>query len=374
MTIKTRLDAVIDRAIEEKRIVGTVVMVAHEGETIYARAAGMADREAGVPAAMDTIFRLASVTKPIVAATALALVDEEALNLEAPVTEYLPWFTPALPDGSRPEITIRQLFTHTAGLAYGGPEFERLGVNGGLRDSDRRLEDNLRLLAQVPLAYAPGTRWQYSMAIDVLGAVIESIEGTRLGEAVRKYVTGPLGMHDTAFSVVDPARLATAYADGRPEPVPMGDAHFVKSLKGEGGTTFWPKRIFNPKAFHSGGAGMAGTAPDFLKFLETLRRGGDPILQPETVNLGAANQIGDLPRDPGMGFGLFGAVVVDAAATGASWANGTYEWGGVYGNRWFIDPANGISVVEFSNTALEGVDGPFSTDIRDAVYPPVEES
>lgn len=377
MTMKSRLDAVMDDAIARRTIVGAVVMVAREGETIYRRAAGLADREAGTPVEFDTIFRLASVTKPIVAATTLVMVEKGLLSLDQPVTDFLPWFTPKAPDGTRPTITIKHLLTHTAGLVYGGAEFDALGVDGGLTNTDRSLQDNLKLLAEVPLLSAPGTRWEYSKGIDVVGGVIEAIEGTSLGAAVRRYVTGPLGMHDTDFRVTDRSRLATAYADAVPEPERMHDLHFVPARDGNGGTMFSPDRIFNPKAFHSGGAGMAGTAPDLLGFLEVLRRGGDPILTPEMVNAGMSNQIGDIPRGPddaGQRFGYFGAVVTDPVMAGVRHAAGTANWGGIYGNHWFIDPANGISVVMLSNTAIEGCNGPYRDRIRDAVYPVVDET
>jgi CubicO group peptidase (beta-lactamase class C family) len=375
MSMQSRVDAVIDTAIAERRIVGAVVMVAHDGKHAYTRAAGFADREAGTPMAFDTIFRLASFTKPLVAAATLALLDKGLLALEDPVTEYLPWFTPALADGSRPEITISQLMTHTAGLETDPAKLEAHGVPGGLDDSEMTLEDYLHRLAEVPLAWAPGTHWAYSKGIDVMGGVIAAIEGRSLGEAVHKYVTGPLGMRDTSFLVTDPKRLAVPYGDAEPEPVRMGDRHRVPARDGNGqGTVFMPARNLNPRVFHAGGSGMSGSAPDFLKFLEALRRGGDPILKPELVNLGASNQIGAIAMDgrPGFGFGLFGAVVLDPKATGGKWGRGTYEWGGVYGHRWFVDPAAGISVVSLTNTAVEGVNGPFPSEIRDALYPAVD--
>lgn len=370
--LRGRIERAVDTAIADNTIVGTVVMVAHRGKTVYARAAGLADREAGVGVRLDTIFRYASVTKPLVAATTLAMIEKGLLELDQPVTDFLPWFAPKLADGTRPVITIRHLLTHTAGIVYGGPEFERLGVNGGLLNSDISLEDNLKLLAGVPLLDVPGAAWVYSKSIDVVGGVLGAIVGGTLGDAVKTYVTGPLGMADTSFLVTERSRLAVAYGDAVPEPLRMGEPHFVPARKGGDGRLFSPARILNPKAFHSGGAGMAGTAPDLLKFLETLRQGGAPILSRASVAAGFSNQIGAAPRGPndaGTRFGFFGAIITDPALAHSPCAPGTIRWGGVYGNSWFIDPANELSVVALTNTALEGCDGAFPDAIRDAVYP-----
>jgi CubicO group peptidase (beta-lactamase class C family) len=150
----------------------------------------------------------------------------------------------------------------------------------------------------------------------------------------------------------------------------MQDPHTVTRADGTR-TTFSPGRIFNPRAFQSGGAGMAGTAGDFLTFLEALRNRGDTILHPDTVVQATQNQIDDLPREPkdaGQRFGYLGAVIVDPEAADRPQAPGSYRWGGVYGHDWFVDPANGISVVIMTNTAFEGGNGRFPKDVARAIY------
>ena len=365
-----RLDAVIDRAVTEGRVVGCVVIAVRDGVEIYRRAAGAADREAGTPVREDTIFRLASVTKPIIAATALALVNKGRLSLDAPVTKYLPWFTPKLDSGDVPVIRIHHLLTHTSGIAYGGPAFLREQVAGGIANDDLALEEVIRRLARTPLVFAPGTAWLYSMAIDVLGCVIASIENCSLGEAVARHVTGPLGMVDTAFHATDPARLATPYGDHPGGAERMRDPHTMPDLWG-GETTFAPSRIFNDKAFQSGGGGMAGTAPDFMNLLVALLDGGKPILTREIAATAFANQIGDVTRlnEPGEGFSYFGALLTDPDSAGSPASRGTVRWGGIYGNHWFADPLAKLALVAFTNTAFEGSDGPFRNEIRDALYP-----
>ena len=364
-----RLDAVIDRALAENRIVGTVVIVLKDGEEIYRRAAGMADREAGTPVREDTIFRLASVTKPLVAATALALVDWEALDLNAPVTDYLPWFTPRFADGRQPVITIDHLLTHTTGLSIDPAEYKAANVVDSLANVSIPLEENMKRLAAVPLGAAPGTRWFYSMATDVLGAVIAAASGTTLAEAVAHYVTEPLGMPDTVFSLANSDRLATAYGDGPNGAERMAAEQPVPNRVGQI-TVFWPERILNPDAFQSGSGGMAGTATDFARFIKALMNNGDPILSPAMTLTGLTNRIGEIPRAgaPGEGFSYFGAIVRNPKASGSPVSPGTNHWGGIYGHNWLIDPVENLGLVSFSNTGFEGCNGDFRNEIRDALY------
>lgn len=370
--MKARIDAVIEEAISVGKIVGTVVIVAKDGETVYSRAAGYADREMGKPAETATIFRLASVSKPLIAAAALALADKGRLALGDLVRDHLPYFQPRQPDGKIADITIHHLLTHTAGLIYGAdPKTtppERM-FNAGLSDTDLDFQENFSRLSTFPLLAAPGTLWSYSIAIDVLGAVIARIESCSLHEAVRHHVTEPLGMSDTGFFVSDPQRLAAPYADASPAAVRMTDCHLVPDSDGNL-LTFAPTRLFNPKAFQSGGAGMVGTAPDLISFLETIRQGGAPILKPETANAALLNQIGDIPRPdkPGEGFSFLGAVIQDPVLSESPMSKGSVTWGGVYGHSWFIDPAKGISAAIMSNTAVEGCLGDYPQNIARAIH------
>lgn len=371
-----RLDAAIDKAVAERRIVGTVVLVARDGALVYRRAAGLSDREAGVPMREDTIFRLASVSKPLVSAAVMTLVEEGRLRLDEPVTDFLPDFRPQLADGRAPAITIGQLLSHAAGLSYGffEPEdsrYKTLAVSDGLDIvPGLTLEANLQRLARTTLAFPPGTGWRYSLSIDVLGAVIEKATGQTLAEAVAKRVTGPLGLKDTGFAVTDPARLGAAYADGRPAPTRMTDNELVPFAGNA--VRFAPGRALDPGAYPSGGAGMVGTADDVLRFLEAIRTGGGPILKPETVKTMMADKVGAQAQTqgPGWGFGFGWAVLDDPAPTKTPQAAGTIQWGGAYGHSWFVDPANRLTVVGLTNTAFEGMSGAYTIEIRDAVYGP----
>jgi CubicO group peptidase (beta-lactamase class C family) len=368
MSLERRLDTVARTAIAEKRIVGAVILVRRHGEPVYGKAHGLADREAGRAMAVDAIFRLSSLTKPIVAATVLALADDGKLKLDDPVTAHLPDFRPRLADGSEPVITIHHLLTHTSGLSSTSilSDAEKAaGVNRWRLGT----EEILARLAALPLLFAPGTGWSYGPSIDVLGAIAGRLAGGTPEDAIRRYVADPLGMADSRFSVTDAARLAAPYADGPNGAVRMGDPHTVPNLWG-GTTTFDPDRIFDAQAFQAGGGGMAGTAGDFMALLETLRTGGGGILRPETVERGLGNQTAQLAhaQSPGWQFSYFGAWLADPAAAASPAPRGTNRWGGIYGHNWFLDPANGLSVVSMSNTGLEGSDGAYRDAVRDAVY------
>jgi len=369
-----RLDRTIDQALADRRIVGTVITLMRAGEVAYRRAAGHADREAGREMRPDALFRLASLSKTILSAAAMVLVDRGVLTVSDPVRQWLPDFNPATRDGQRPVLTIHHLLTHTAGLSYGfyepddGP-YHRAGVSDGLDLSGLSLAEELRRISAAGLVEIPGTRWRYSIASDVLGAIVAKAAGEPLPDAVRRLVTGPLGMTDTGFVVADPARLAVPYADARPEPIRMGEPQLV-SFRGLGMLRFSPSRVFDPSQFPSGGTGMVGSADDLIRFLEGLRNGGQPILKPETVRRMTTNRIGALPVPglPGWGFGYGCTTLEDPAPAKTRQSVGSWAFTSAYGHSFFVDPARQITLVALTNTAIEGGFGAFVPAIRDAVY------
>jgi CubicO group peptidase (beta-lactamase class C family) len=378
-TLSGRVQDAIDRDLDEQRIVGAVVLIARDGNIVHQSANGFADRENGRPMREDTIFRYSSVTKPIVTTAAMALIERGKLNLDDPATKWLPEFRPRMPDGREPVITMQHLLTHTAGLNYtmiepvDGP-YHRAGVSDGLDNSGLSIDEELRRIASVPLLYEPGTSWEYSVALDVLGAVMARVTKSPLADVVAEFVTTPLLMRDTRFTVreIDRARLAVPYADDPPRPPRlMNDPDHVPQQFGSP-IAYSPSRIFDANAFQSGGAGMAGTAGDVLTLLETIRTGGGRILKPETTRAMMSNQIGNLrvtaEPTPSWGFGFGGSVLVDPALAKVPQAAGTWKWGGVYGHSWFVDPVNRLTVVALTNTALEGLFGRFPIDLMQAVY------
>jgi CubicO group peptidase (beta-lactamase class C family) len=361
--LAARVDAVIDKAIAAQQIVGTVVLIARDGKLVYARAAGLADREAKLPVREDTLFRLASMTKPVVSVAALALVDRGKLTLDDPVTKWLPDFRPKLADGREPVITVRHLLTHTSGLTYkfveppDGP-YHKAEVSDGLAEPGLSADVNLRRLASAPLVHEPGAKWNYSLSIDVLGEVVARAGGGTLPQVLEELVTRPLGMAATSFTVTDRARLAWPYAVATP-PVRMTEPYDM-SMMGMS-IRFSPARIFDPTSFPSGGAGLAGTAHDYLRFLEAMRTGGAPILRPETARAAVSDQLGGRGSEflgPGATFGFGFGVTTDPAAAKSLRGAGTFGWAGAYGTTAGVDPVARLSVVILTNvaggTALEG--------------------
>ncbi|MBJ7498603.1 MAG: beta-lactamase family protein [Sphingopyxis sp.] len=372
-----RIDAVIDMAIAEQRLVGAVVLLSLDGKLVYRRAAGLADREANREMREDTLFRLASVSKLYVSTAAMVLVAQGRLALDEPVDTWLADFRPKLADGSSARITLRHLLSHTSGLGYGflepadGP-YHRAGVSDGMDLSDISLEENIRRIASVPLLFQPGTAWTYSLATDVVGGLIARVTGVPLPEAVRELVATPLGINDTGFEVVDPARLAVPYVNEASGPRRMADSEIVPLWEEVEGLRLSPARALDASAFPSGGAGMIGTAGDTLRILEILRRGGAPLLPTELVGEMATDHAAgmDLAPWPGRGFGLGFTILRDPFAAGFAETPGTWRMGGAYGHSWSVDREKGLSVVAFTNAGLEGQSpgGRFPDELAQAIY------
>jgi CubicO group peptidase (beta-lactamase class C family) len=376
--LKSLLDGVVQKAVDDQQIVGTVLLVSIGGHLAYERAAGYADREAQRPVKLNTIFRWASLTKIVIAAATLALVERKTLSLDDPITRFLPEFRPKMPDGRTPTITVRHLLSHTAGLTYslfepkGDGPYHRARVSDGLDQPGLSIETNLARIASVPLLREPGSGWGYSIATDVLGHLLSRAAQMPLPQLVHEIVTAPLGMSDSDFTITERDRLATAYSNGEPAPVRMG-AHHLTPFDA-GAVSFAPDRMLNPDSYPSGGAGMSGTAADFMRLLEALRKGGAPVISKASVALLSDARPGDFEVFiPGWKWRLGWPVLVDPSQTHTPQSPGTWRWGGVYGNSWFVDPARELSVVLITNTAPAGMVGPVPDGIRDAIYEALKE-
>lgn len=371
-SLSRHLNSVLDAALARERVVGAVVLVSLDGEVVFEGAVGHADREAGRKMRTDTIFRFASMTKAIVCAAAMSALDDGSISLDEPIVTWLPAFRPRLANGEVATLTVRHLLTHTGGLDYGfdstRPNYRELGVSNGLEQPGLSMTEAMRKLAAAPLVYEPGTAWIYSLGIDVLGAVLEQAIGKGLDEIVKDRVTGPLSLADTDFRVVDRDRLAQAYMDGMPRPIVMPDPAEVPNSIGS--LVFSPSRIFDETSYFSGGAGMAGTARDYWRFLEALRLGGKPMMRQATHR---AFTMPQLPNGISIGIagwnhGFVGPVLANSKIARTPHETGTYRGGGAYGHQWFVDPKRRLTFVMFSNTAFEGVEGATPLSLVDATY------
>ncbi|MEN5263359.1 serine hydrolase domain-containing protein [Stenotrophomonas hibiscicola] len=369
------------KQVHPQRLVGAVVLVREHGVLRHASATGLADRESVTPMQRDQLFRLASVSKPLLSTVILRLVAEGVLDLDTSVQRWLPDFRPALADGIAPPISLRQLLSHSSGLGYrfleaevDGP-YARAGISDGLDANPLSLAENVRRIAQAPLLFAPGSQWLYSLGVDVAGAVAEAATGESLQALFERLLAAPLGLRDTAFAARNAARLATPYVSDTPQPHRLREGEVVAPFEGTVGIEYSLARATDASRFPSAGAGLVGSADEVMAVLEALRdvqRSG--LLPPALAAEMASPQVGEQgpPEPAGWGFGLGLAVLRDAAASGTPQSAGTWRWGGAYGHSWFVDPARGLSVVALTNTLYEGMDGAFVDELRDAVYADLE--
>ncbi|WP_280950523.1 serine hydrolase domain-containing protein [Rhizobium acidisoli] len=369
-----RLNAVLDRFVPE-RILGCVVLVTRFGETVYESARGYADIATARPVHCETLFRYASLTKLVLSTAFFAMMDRGQIGLDDPVAKILPDFRPRTTDGRYPPLTFRHLLSHSSGLSYGflqgvdGP-YRLAGVSDGMDQPGLTASENLRRLAGLPLFFEPGTAWQYSLGSDVVGAAMEVAALKSLDNIVRELIAEPLGLTSIRFYASESDQLATPYFNDRDGPRPMSDEQAVHYDAGD--VLFTPRRCYDCLSYPSGGSGIVGTAKDFSKLLEVLRTGGHPILSETSAITLAADATGAIPTsalEPGWRFTLGGfALLIDPVADATYSSAGTWRWGGVYGNHWFVDPRKSLSVVVLTNTTPAGMTGPFAEAIREALY------
>lgn len=364
-----RLDDLIEASLSSRRVVGGKAILAVDGTIAYSRAYGLMDREAATPMRADAIYRMASCSKAIVSVAALALQDAGLISVEDPVTKYLPDFRPKLKDGSAPEILIRHLLSHTSGITYdcGNPLTDPEAASSGLDHLAVDMAENMRRIVARGLAFAPGTAWAYGVGIDVAGAVLEQAGGRSLPDIVAHYVTGPLGLKDLIFSVEPGDRLATAYGEvpGGNPPDRMTEPYVL--VLPESRAVLSPARAFRSDVFPSGGAGMISSPDDYLAFFEALRKGGAPILSPKAMGylargVTAGLDMGAKGRTHSLGWSIWD----DPALEGKPYAPGSWNWGGLYGHSWLVDPVNRLTFVSFTNVAAD--DGGLAPEIYSALY------
>jgi len=344
-----RIDAFTQRYIDDQMVAGTVTMVARKGKVVHFSAQGMKDVERHLPMTTDTIFRMASMTKPIASVALMMLYEEGWFQLDDPISDWLPEFKSMMveiesPDGSKrlepakTPISFTHILTHTAGLmnSYRG-DIARYNEVSRVQD-DEKLDTWTRRLATLPLRYEPGTRWEYSQATSVVGRLVEVISGQDLDTFLRERIFEPLQMRDTHFYLPTDKinRFASLYG-----PDANNGNRMMLTEVGDERSTF----VAGPRAFYSGSGGLVSTAHDYVRFQQMMLNGGEldgvRLLGPKTVELIFANHTGDLPlwlSGPGVGFGLGYSVVLDRAVAHTSDTEGSMSWGGAFGTLFWIDP------------------------------------
>ena len=371
-----RIDGVLQSYVDKGELAGAVALVLQNGETVYETAVGFSDREAGRAMTTASLFRIASQTKALTSVVILSLLEEGKLNLNDPVSRFIPeWASTTVAEvtdtdtgmsivPARRQITLRDLLTHTAGISYGtqshiadlyaqkglGPE---AGMGWYTADKEESVCSTMERLASLPFVAQPGEQWVYGYNTDVLGCVAERASGMPLDELIRSRITGPLRMQDTEFflTAAQAERLVTVYSSDD-----SGKAmRAVEGAKGQGHYVDGPRRNF------AGGAGLVSSARDYSRFLEMIRQGGEldgvRILAPRTIALMTSNQVGTLHSSTGLGFGL-GFETTDRYGANGMDSVGSFGWGGAYGSVYRVDPEAGLSILLMINQL------PNSTDIR----------
>ena len=387
----TEAKRVLKSAVDKGTIAGFVAQVMQRGKPQLAEAYGEADVHR--PMKMDTIFRIASMTKPITSAAIMMLVEEHKVSLDDPLSKFIPEFGESRVAGEstgetvklvRP-ITIRDLLTHTSGIAYGlnPPEklkaaFQDAQLADGLNSVDRSLAENMRALAHVPLLHQPGEAVTYGMNTDVLGRVVEVASGQGFDQFLKDRIFIPLKMVDTGFFVPEGKqdRLAAVY-----RPLKNSGATSVAKVDHDpetvGSITYSASRVCTPPNYLSGGAGLVSTVADYSRFLTMLQRGGEldsvRLLKPNTIKTMTSNQIGGLPGPNlkhGDKFGFGFAVVTQPGFTASV---GTYSWGGFYFTYFWVDPELELVAVLMTQLYPWG-DSNLWFDFQKAVYAGLREA
>jgi CubicO group peptidase (beta-lactamase class C family) len=344
-----RLSAAMRGYIDRGEIAGTVTLVARHGRVVHLEAQGLMDIDAKTPMRADTLFRIASMTKPITSVAVMMLLEEGRFLLGDPVSKFIPEFkNPQVmvvnaPGSNRAasslvpaqrEITIRDLLTHTAGLATTTsialrPELEKFTKEAS---PEQDIAAYTKRLAKLPLNFQPGTAWEYGPATTVLGYLVEVVSGQRFDRFLSERIFKPLEMNDTFFYVPDEKldRLVTLHA-----PVTPKGLRVMRPAREQRGS----------RTFFNGAGGLVSTAEDYARFCQMLVGGGSfqgaRLLSRKSIELMTANHIGDLPiwPDPaGYRFGLGFRVLTDLGKTTAPGSIGSYGWGGAHGTYFFIDP------------------------------------
>jgi CubicO group peptidase (beta-lactamase class C family) len=398
-----RIAPVMESYVTERGVVGISTMIARRGEIVHDEQFGLQDKEAGVPMAPDTIFRIYSMTKPVVSTALMLLHEEGRFQLEQPVAQYLPAFgaTKVLADDgtlveqARP-MQIRDVLSHTSGLTYDfmadNPVAQMYRDARIMNDSTRPLDALVDELATLPLAFQPGTRWHYSVGIDVAARLIEVLSGQTLGAFLQQRLFDPLEMSDTGFGVPDDqlGRVSAMY--GLPDLV--GENYSAIELM-EAALNGFNERIdvsvtyptSTPEVFQRGGLGLFSTAADYMKFAQMLANGGrvdrtpngERLIGRKTLELMHGNHVPLelLPYEilgmpsPGMGFGLGSRVMLDVAQTAGPGSVGEFGWAGAAKTYFWVDPAEDL-IGLFMSQYMTGMLLP-DRDLRSLAYQAIDD-
>jgi CubicO group peptidase (beta-lactamase class C family) len=385
-----RIDSFVNKYIQEGRLNGAVGLIMKDGKVVYHKSMGYSNIASRTPMQKDNIFRIASMTKPIVTTAVMMLWEEGKFSLDDPISKFIPAFKDAkvldrfynndtsfttVP--AKREITIRHLLTHTSGIGYaqiGSPFanaiYAKYKINGGIGTPTDKLSEVIPRLAKLPLFNQPGEKFLYGLNTDVLGYFVEVVSGKPLDVFLQERIFGPLGMKDTYFYLPSDkaSRLVPLYKLNEKNKAEAYAAKFEN-----GGDPNFP--LTPNGSYFSGGAGLSSTTLDYALFSQMLVNGGElngvRLLSPHTIRLMTTNQIGefllfDNPTDVrrfGFGFGL----LMDKAVSVMPVGYGTYMWDGMFATHFWIDPKNNLVVI-FMRNIWPTADWDFVDRVKPVVY------
>lgn len=367
----SRIDDWMRSYVDSGKFPGSTFLLAEEGKIIHRASSGCRAVDEKKPFDEDTIARIYSMTKPIVSVGLMMLAERGLFHLDAPVSDFLPEFAScrALVPDTRgdtapcPAPTLHQLLTHTSGLTYAfnpGPAAAAYAAAKiDFRPNGPGLAEMTRKLAELPLAFTPGTRWEYSVGIDVIGRVIEAVTGRPLDKWLEAEIFEPLGMVDTGFAIPDASldRLATLYTSlesGAPISLAAAGKGVMREVETAESSAWRGAKTF------SGGGGLLSTIDDYFAFTEMLRKGGAHsgarLLSPATLAFMRRNHLsGDIASmgpssfaetpTAGIGFGIGGSVALDPALAGAPGNVGDFSWGGIASTVFWLDPVFDLTAI-----------------------------
>jgi CubicO group peptidase (beta-lactamase class C family) len=388
-----RLSGQLQQLIEQDRIAGAVTLVARHGKVAWLNAAGWQDRENKVPMKTDTIFRIASMTKPVTSVAVMMLYEEGHFRLDHPVAKFIPELNDMqviqttaqghdeVVRAQRP-ITIHHLLTHSSGLTYPwdqkvGAKYHELGITHGLIQDPDTIADSVKNLSKVPLLHQPGERFTYGLNTDVLGYLIEVVSGVTLDEFLRRRLFEPLGMVDTQFFLKEgqASRLAKVYRSDSNGKAISEDRQEIAEANAFRYTTTYPHN--SAGRYYSGGGGLCSTASDYFRFCQMLldkgRVGDKRLMSRKTVELMTVPHIKFPGRESDeSGFGLGFGIAGPPGSSHEIGSKGAYSWGGFFYTTFFIDPQEDLIAISLAQLhPATGVD--WNERFRILVYQSIDD-
>lgn len=362
------LHHLLEQVLEQNRIMGAVVLVAYQGELILSVSGGWANKEQAQAMDEDTVFRLGSLSKTISSWLALRLIEQGLLSLKDRITRYLPHFGPSF-NSICPPISIHQLLTHTSGLSYrfiDGEDgsYARAQVSDGLDDPELSWQENFRRVCSVPLRFAPGTGWRYSLGVDVVGQALQIASGRGLSELLEDSICRPLGLRHCSFYKRDDFQMAVPYLNHEACLTRVDGALDL----GIGVLRFDEQSLSQRSRPVYAGASMLGSGADLMRILLALRNGS--LLSKPYCDALFTDHVPYSAKCmwPNWGYTYGAAISRQVPDRNMPLSAGSLQWVGAFGQKWMFDRQQDLIIVSMTNTAPEGLFGAFPDQVRDAVY------